>query len=96
MNHDLSLKNNATRSRAPIALHSCLDKSIQTRKISRQKCTEVCLASSVYYFIQETRNGLREFKYFDSSTWCLAVPSNSFKNSLVFPPFHCVEVASLC
>ena len=52
------LQNNVTHSRALIGLFPCLDKTIQTRKISRQKCTEVCFARSVWLFYERNRKQL--------------------------------------
>ena len=46
-----------TRSRAKIGWYLWLNKSIQTRKISSQKCTEICFARSVLSFYE--RNTLR-------------------------------------
>ena len=65
-------------------------------KLSAKTVLKFVLDFQSYYFMKETGNGFRVFEYCDSNTWYVSWLSNSFKNSLVFPPFHLVKVASLC
>ena len=77
--YEIILSNNVICSRALIGLYPCLDKNIQILKMSRQKCSEVCLARSVYCFV-----GFRVFEYCDSNIRCVARLSNSSKKHVCF------------